>query len=133
MEKAKVAIGIVARWDDVLIVERTKNDGVNKSFPSGNVEPGEEIEDAAIREVVEETSVETTYNKYLGSRPHPFSPDKELCYCLLWYVSGEPDCSNDKNISRTWRVKKSELEEHLGTNIFGPVKEALNLPQNGKN
>ena len=50
------AIGVVLRDDQVLLVRRANQPDAGKwGFPGGKIEPGEPVQAAAAREVVEET------------------------------------------------------------------------------
>ena len=64
----KVAVGtLVKRNDKLLFVKRKFPPHVNKwSYPSGFVDAGEKVEDAAKREVLEETNINIEIDKLLG-------------------------------------------------------------------
>jgi 8-oxo-dGTP diphosphatase len=61
----RAAGGVVVRDDRVLVVHRPRYD--DWSLPKGKLEPGETWEDAAIREVWEETCVRCTLGAFLGT------------------------------------------------------------------
>ena len=61
----KAAGGVVVRDGLVLLVHRARYD--DWSLPKGKLEPGESWEDAALREVWEETGVRCTLGAFLGS------------------------------------------------------------------
>lgn len=69
-----VVVSIVEKDGKVLMIERRDIPGLNGYiFPGGKVETAETIEQAAEREVWEETSVTCRAVKELGQRRHPKS------------------------------------------------------------
>ncbi len=58
------------------------------SLIAGFVEPGETLEDCAIREVMEEVGIQVDGLEYLGSQPWPF-PDQLMVGFSARWVSGE--------------------------------------------
>jgi 8-oxo-dGTP diphosphatase len=61
----RAAGGVVVRDGLVLLIHRARYD--DWSLPKGKVEPGETWEDAALREVWEETGVHGTLGSFLGT------------------------------------------------------------------
>jgi len=61
----RAAGGVVVRDGRVLLVHRARYD--DWSLPKGKLEPGETWEDAALREVWEETGVRCTLGAFIGS------------------------------------------------------------------
>lgn len=119
----EVVIGIVRRWDQVLVVDRVKDDGIRKSFPSGKVEENENKEHAVIREVYEETWTFTSIEEYVWSRIHPIS-QKHISYYLLQYESGELSDADEWISAVSW-VSISDLTDVLWSDIFEPVQVSL--------
>ena len=54
------------RGDKVLLIQRAKPPIGIWAFPGGHVEPGERLEDAAARELSEETGMTATFSQLLG-------------------------------------------------------------------
>ncbi len=67
-EDPKVAVGVVATKEGrILLIQRNHEPKMGEwSFPSGFVDAGERVEEAAIREVREEAGVEVTLQGLLG-------------------------------------------------------------------
>ena len=67
-EDPKVAVGVVASMDGGIVLGKRAHDPKLGawSFPSGFVDAGEIVEEAAVREVVEETGVEVRLDRLLG-------------------------------------------------------------------
>jgi 8-oxo-dGTP pyrophosphatase MutT (NUDIX family) len=78
-----VAAAIVTSEVGVLVGRR--RDGTPPwTFPAGKIEPGESSEQAAVREVMEETGLEVRATGIIGQRVHPQTRR------LLVYVAAEP-------------------------------------------
>jgi 8-oxo-dGTP diphosphatase len=89
----KAAGGIVERDGSVLLVHRPKYD--DWSFPKGKLEQGESWQDAAVREVEEETGLTCTVGEEVG-RTHYLSLQgpKEARYYRM-YSDGEAVAQNE--------------------------------------
>jgi 8-oxo-dGTP diphosphatase len=86
--------GLVVRDGKVLLVHRPKYD--DWSFPKGKLEEGESWEDAAAREVEEETGLRCAVGEELG-RTHyvVLRGPKEVRYYRLSCDAGEPRAQNE--------------------------------------
>jgi 8-oxo-dGTP diphosphatase len=72
----KLAVAVLVQTDDGLVLQRRKIDpGMGKwTFPSGYVERGERVEDAAVREAAEETGLIVDLTGLIGLYSHPGNP-----------------------------------------------------------
>jgi NAD+ diphosphatase len=66
------AIVLVRRGDEILLARSPGFPQGLYSVLAGFVEPGESIEEAVVREVLEEVGIEVTNVRYFGSQPWPF-------------------------------------------------------------
>ncbi len=96
MKESKVwlaAAGIVLKGDEALVVKKTYGGLKGKwSFPAGFVEPGETVDQAAVREVWEETQVEATIRQVIAVRTGVIRDEisDNMVVFVMDYVSGEP-------------------------------------------
>lgn len=92
---------IILNDDRILLIERKKNGRQFYVFPGGGVEEGETNEEAAVREVLEETSVNVSitrllyHHHYLASDTS--SRDSDQYFFLAKYESGEPKLQTNTN------------------------------------
>jgi ADP-ribose pyrophosphatase YjhB (NUDIX family) len=74
----KVAIAAVVRWEDgrVVLLKRAQRDQAYGRWilPGGHVDRGEVIEEAALREVAEETGLKVELDRLLGVYTYPGNP-----------------------------------------------------------
>jgi 8-oxo-dGTP diphosphatase len=104
----RAAGGIVFRHGAVLLVHRPRYD--DWSFPKGKLHSGESWEDAALREVEEETGLRCTLGEEVGRTHYQVGGEpKEVRY----YAMGSADDPRAQN----------EVDEA----VFVPVVEALEL------
>ena len=114
----RAAGGLVCRRRDdgareILVVHRPAYD--DWSFPKGKLEPGEREEDAAIREVEEETGLrcrlekEVTTTRYRDARGR----DKTVRYWLMTPIAGTLEAANEVDDARfVLFAEASELLTH---------------------
>ncbi len=90
-ENPKVATGVVAERDGhILLVRRNHEPMLGKwSFPSGFVDAGEVVAEAAMRETFEETGVQVCIDRLLGVYSSRGSAVVFIAYAGA-IVSGEP-------------------------------------------
>jgi 8-oxo-dGTP diphosphatase len=69
-EDRPVAAAVVT-WRREVLISRRLDGRPPWSFVSGTIEPGERPEDAAVREVAEETGLVVTARTIIGQRTHP--------------------------------------------------------------
>jgi 8-oxo-dGTP diphosphatase len=94
----RAAGGVIVRDGNVLLVHRIRQD--DWSFPKGKLDPGETWEQAALREVEEETALVCTLGEEVG-RTHYLVEDepKEVRYFRMT-SDGEPRAQNEINAVR---------------------------------
>src|SRR5262249_8101033 len=124
-ELQPVAAAIVTSPLGVLVGRR--NDGKPPwTFIAGEVEPGETASFAAVREVKEETGLETRASREIGQRVHPKTGR------TMVYVAAEPVRPGDLDVfvgdsdelAEVRWVSLAEADELL-PGMFGPVREYL--------
>jgi NAD+ diphosphatase len=82
------AIVLVRRDDEVLLVRKAEWPPGRYSMAAGFVNLGESLEECAAREVREETGIDITEIKYVGSQSWPF-PSQLMAGFVATYAGGE--------------------------------------------
>jgi 8-oxo-dGTP diphosphatase len=123
-QQQPVVAAIVTSAQGVLVgrrVDRTPPWG----FISGEVEPGELPEDAAVREVKEETGLEVRAGQVIGERNHP-TTGRHMIYMAAEPTRGtEIFVGDEAELAEVRWVGLAEADELMGGQMFGPVREYL--------
>ena len=112
----------------LLMVRRRLRDRAPEwTGPSGNVEPGETSEEAAVREVREEVGLTVEVVRRLGERVHP-ATDRHLVYLVCRVVAGEATIVDQEEVTAVeWCDLPTVLERWAGLKggIYPAVREYL--------
>ncbi|WP_392750596.1 NUDIX hydrolase [Streptomyces sp. LN590] len=121
----RIAIAVVTRGDEVLLVCRRGDDALTWQFPAGMVKPGGTPEAVAVQETLAETGVHCAVRQHLGGRLHP-STDVLAAYYLCEYLTGEAaNLDPQENVDIAW-VPRSSLTRFIpAEKIFEPILKAL--------
>ena len=103
-----VVIMLVTRGDDVLLGRQPSWPEGRYSALAGFVEPGESLEEAVAREVLEESGVTVGPPRYVSSQPWPFPGSLMLGFVAPW-AAGEPAVRDDELEDVRW-FTRGELE-----------------------
>lgn len=129
-------------YGEILVIK--EHGAKNYKLPGGHIELGEKIEDAVIREVLEETGINTKFNTVLGmASTHPYRFGKSNIYivCELTPLSVDIDIQDTYEIDDAKWITPKEYLADDNTNPFnkylvkslingkGLVKSALDLTQ----
>lgn len=121
----RVAIAVVMRGSDVLLVCRQDGSDITWQFPAGIVKPGGSPTKVAIRETLDETGVHCSIRTHLGERLHPVT--RAFCdYFLCDFVHGEAvNGDSSENAAVAWAPIK-ELSRYIPADrIYPPILDAL--------
>ena len=101
----KVAVVVVASQDSrILMVKRDIDPMMGRwSFPSGYVDRGEVVEEAAVREVREETNVDVSLDALLGVYSRRGAPVVLVAYAAS-IVGGSPQAGDEAQEVRMFGV-----------------------------
>jgi 8-oxo-dGTP diphosphatase len=98
----RAAGGVVVRDGQVLVVHRGRHD--DWTFPKGKLEDGESWEQAALREVEEETGVRCELGPPLGSTRYPFREGTKEVRWFRMTPLGEPGDRDGEVDELRWLV-----------------------------
>lgn len=119
MAKRIRAVAITIKDGQVLLMHRRKNGREYYVFPGGGVEVGETVEQAVVRELIEEASMDIVPEKLLYR--HIYDDGTEQFFYLCRYVAGEPKLG-EGNESRDMATNQD--------NYYNPIWHSLEaLPQ----
>ncbi|MFB6977721.1 NUDIX hydrolase [Streptomyces scopuliridis] len=121
----RVAIAVVVRGDDVLLVRRRGDDALTWQFPAGMVKPGAAASAVAEQETHAETGVHCAVRERLGERVHPVTgviADYHLCD----YLAGDAvNLDELENMAVAW-VARTQLHRFIPADrIYPPITAAL--------
>jgi 8-oxo-dGTP diphosphatase len=121
----RVAIAVVGRDDEVLLVCRRGSDNLTWQFPAGVVKPGASPAVVAVEETHAETGVRCTVRAHLGSRIHPVT-GVVAEYLACDYLMGEATNRDPlENADVAW-VPRTALTRFIPEpSIYPPILEAL--------
>jgi NAD+ diphosphatase len=94
-------IVLIEKEDTLLLARSSRFTGEFFSVLAGFVEPGESLEDAVRREVMEEVGISVKAITYFGSQPWPF-PDSLMIGYTAQYESGEIRIDGDELVEAGW-------------------------------
>lgn len=121
----RVAIAVVLRGDDVLLVCRRGDGELRWQFPAGMVKPGADPQGVAVQETHGETGVHCTIRQPLGERVHPVT-GVVASYYLADHLAGEASNRDTlENVDVAW-VPRTALTRFIPADqLFPPILTAL--------
>ena len=121
----RVAIAVVVRGGEVLLVCRRGDSSLRWQFPAGMVKPCGLAADVAVQETVGETGVHAAVRSQLGERLHPVT-GVIASYYLCDYLAGEAvNVDIVENSAVAW-VSIKDLTKFIPANsIYPPIMAAL--------
>jgi 8-oxo-dGTP diphosphatase len=123
----RVAIAVVLRGAEVLLVQRRDGGDLHWQFPAGVVKPGAEVAAVAVKETRAETGVHCSVREALGSRLHP-ATGVEASYVLCDHLMGEPSNLDPAENAEAAFVPVAALTRFIPADrIYRPVLNALGV------
>lgn len=121
----RVAIAVVVRGGEVLLVCRRGDGVLTWQFPAGVVKPGASAEAVAAQETHAETGVHCSITGELGSRLHP-ATGVQASYFLGEHLTGEASNRDPlENVDVQW-VPIGALSRFIPADkLYPPIKSAL--------
>ena len=100
-DRVDAAGGVVERDGSILLVHRPRYD--DWTFPKGKLDPGESFEDAALREVEEETGLRCSLGRELPATRYEVNGRPKLVRYWLMTPQSEPGfVPNDETDDLRW-------------------------------
>lgn len=123
--KPPIAAAVIVQRGRVLLVRRrVAEDTLLWQLPAGSIEPGENAEDAAVRETLEETGLAVNAVRTLGERVHP-ATGRHMTYVACEVVAGLATIADRDELDAVAWVGRDELGELIPGGLFAPVQTYL--------
>lgn len=124
-EKPGISAAIIVHEGRVLMVRRRVSEGeLSWQFPAGAIEPGEAVEDAAVRETIEETGLVVAAIKLIGERVHP-KTGRAMSYTACEVLQGEATVADEEELDAVAWVTLKEIPEYVPYPLYERVQEYL--------
>ena len=121
----RVAVAVVTKDDQVLLVCRRGDDALSWQFPAGTVKPGRTGSVVAVEETRAETGVRCAVRRRLGERIHP-KTGVWIEYHLADYLMGDAENLDvEENIEVAWIPRRDLTRFIPEQQIYPPILEAL--------
>lgn len=121
----RVAIAVVVRDGDVLLVCRRGAEQLTWQFPAGVVKPGAQAEAVTVQETHAETGVHCAVRRHLGARLHPVT-GVMADYYLCGYLAGEATNRDPlENLDVAWAPIEALTRFIPADRIYAPILSAL--------
>lgn len=125
VQALRVAIAVVVRGREVLLVCRRGDDALRWQFPAGVVKPGGSPEAVTVQETYAETGVHCSVRRHLGSRLHPVT-GVMADYYLCDYLAGEvSNLDVIENVDAAWTPISALPRFIPADKIYPPITAAL--------
>jgi 8-oxo-dGTP diphosphatase len=120
-----ISMAIIVDGNRVLMIRRRQREGkLSWAFPGGGIEAGETAEQAAVREVLEETALEVKAVQVLGARVHP-DTQRHMTYVACEPVAGEARVEDSDELAEVAWVRLEDIPTYVPWGLFPPVQEYL--------
>lgn len=121
----RVSMAVIASEGKLLMIRRRQREGrLSWALPGGGIEAGETPEQAAVREVAEETALEVKAVRIIGQRIHPDS-GADMTYVACEPVAGEARVEDAEELAEVAWVPIGEIAEYVPWGLYPPVQEYL--------
>jgi 8-oxo-dGTP diphosphatase len=125
MSEAVIAAAVIVSKGTVLLIRRRVAEGeLSWQFPAGKVEPGEDAEDAAVRETFEETGLTVGVVKRLGERVHP-ATGRRMVYVGCKVLTGAAYVAAGEEVAEVEWCDRSTLATRIPHALHRPVQDYL--------
>jgi 8-oxo-dGTP diphosphatase len=125
MTNPPIAAAVITYAGRVLMIRRRVAEGsLSWSLPSGKVEPGETVAEAAVREALEEAGVAVEPLRLLGERTHP-ETGRRMAYTACRLLAGEARAASPLEVAEVAWVRLGELPQLVPGGLYGPVQAYL--------
>ena len=124
-ERPVIAAAVIVHERRVLLVRRRVAEGaLSWQFPAGEVEPGEDVEAAAVRETAEETGLSVRAVKPLGQRTHP-ATGRRMAYTACEVLDGVAVIGDEDEIDEVRWADAEDLLQLVPYGFYEPVQDYL--------
>ncbi|MCD6526565.1 MAG: NAD(+) diphosphatase [Desulfuromonas sp.] len=124
-------IVLIRRGDELLLVRKESWVPGRYGLVAGFVDPGECLEEAVVREVMEETGIQVNNIRYVGSQSWPF-PSQIMAGFVADYVGGEVVIEEDELEDARWFNVNQLPQLPLRRSIARYLIDRYGIDQRGK-
>lgn len=124
-DRQAVAVAVIVQQGRVLLMRRHADDGTPLwVLPGGKLEPGESPDEAAVREVLEETGLTVRAVRMLGERIHPDTA-AHLTYVACDVLAGTAHVVDRSELDAVAWAAAREVDEFVPGGFYEPVEVYL--------
>lgn len=125
IDRPAIASAVIVKDGQVLLTRRRKAEGSFLwALPGGEIEGSEGAEDAAVREVLEETGLTVAARRTLGARVHP-KTGVHMTYVACDVITGDARLLDTGDLDLVEWVPIDQTSEKVPYGFFEPVQQHL--------